>query len=199
MEITPFPLFALSPITYYSALRDAKLVAFDVLETFPKRTYRNRYTIINVHGYQTLTIPIEKCNSTIKTNEVLIDYSQDWAHYHIKSVKAAYGMAPFFIHYFDGYCELVNTKFNSLKDFNAAAMAWVFKSLQFKFEVNILADFPDVKLNPDWRFNKQYNRNAESFETNYYIQVFEDRLGYLNNPSILDLIFNEGPNSVSLL
>jgi|TARA_B110000285_G_C15131673_1_gene623989 hypothetical protein len=199
MDPVPFPIYPLGPISYYSALCNTDTVSFDVLESFPKRTYRNRYTIINVHGYQTLTIPIEKCDSRTKTTIVKIDYSQDWAHYHIKSIKAAYGMAPFFIHYIDDYSKLVNTKFESLVEFNVACVHWILKALQLSKEISIDENFPDPTLNSDWRFNKSYNRKAGQFKTNYYMQVFEDRLGYLNNPSILDLIFNEGPNAAALL
>lgn len=196
---TPFPLFCLGSLAYYQALLQEEELLFDLKESFLKRSFRNRYTIINSHGYQGLTVPVLSKNSGNKTEQVKIDYSTDWIKVHIHAVQASYGLSPFFIHYFDGYTDCLNQKPDYLYELNLRLFDWVNNQLGLTIKYSLAETFPNVEVNAEWRFSKSHNRKDEIKKTPYYPQVFEDRLHYLNNPSILDLLFNEGPYGASLL
>ena len=86
----PFPLFCLGHAAYYKAILSTQTILFDVFETFPKSTYRNHYNISNSQGIIRLSIPLSARSSKDKTNQIEIDYNEDWINYHLKSIRAAY-------------------------------------------------------------------------------------------------------------
>lgn len=189
----PFPLFCLGHLAYYQALMHQKNVVLDIFETFPKATYRNHYSIVNSQGLLRLAVPLSSRSSKDKTKEIEIDYNEDWVNYHLKSIKAAYSSAPFYIHYIDDLKSILKEKHKHLHNLNYALLNWTFEKLDIKLNFEISNDFPQPELNAYWRFDKTPNKRSSEIKTPFYPQQFEDRLGFTNNLSILDLLMNEGP------
>lgn len=188
-----FPLFCFGHVAWFKAIYQQPEIVFDVHESFPKRTFRNRYTILNSQGRLDLTIPLSNRSSTNKTNEIKIDYSEDWITQHLRSIKTGYSLAPFYIHFIDELKLIFESRPTFLIDLNLILFDFTLNNLGINLTYQVSKDFPNPEKNTYWRFDKIPNKKADQISTNFYPQQFEDRNGYLPNPSILDVLFNLGP------
>ena len=131
--------------------------------------------------------------------EVKIENDFDWQKQHWRALKASYQTSPFFEFYEDEIYPLYHKKFDYLLDFNYACLDFVTEALQLDLEFQKTSEFI---LHPEDKKDLRSLINAKAkfnFEPEEYTQVFQDKHGFLPNLSILDLIFNEGPNSLNYL
>jgi len=191
-------------IRYFSKLFIHENISIDLYENFPKQTYRNRCNILSANGLLPLVVPVLKGRSgKIITKDIKISYSEKWQHQHIKSIMSAYSSAPFYDFYIDEIKNLIEKKHIYLIDLNSEILKYFLNTLNIKCNIKHTNDFISLSVNNynDFRFsispkNKISDKN---FYSNEYIQVFSDRFEFLNNLSILDLIFNLGPESRTYL
>jgi len=190
----------LAPIEYYHYLIQNNSLALDFYENFVKQTYRNRCYILSPNGVQNLTIPIIKARKKKPIKNVKISYDENWRKIHWKSLEAAYRSSPYFEFYEDDFHPFYHEKkYDFLIDLN-----WdlgqkivellnldisIKKSTKYIDEIDVKADFRNV-------FSPKINNRLQFKE---YIQVFSDRNGFAPNMSLVDLLFNEGPNALSYL
>ena len=196
-----FPLFYLPPISYFSALKSHQ---FDILlekhEHFPKQTYRNRASIASPDGILELTVPVIKgAKVHTPTKEVKISYDLKWQRLHWLSLQACYRSSAYFEFYEDGLAPFYHKKYDFLFDYNLELMDWIFKQLKVTPILTPTNEYekgyPGVT---DYRneFNK---KTIHLTETKSYFQVFSDRNPFMANLSIVDLLFNQGPQTKSYL
>lgn len=188
-----------SPISQYGKIFQSDEVIFEVGDNYQKQTYRNRCYIYGPNGKQLLNIPVShpKIGGRKKSKDVLVEGNYDWQDQHFKSLKIAYSSSPFFEFYVDDLRPIFEKKYTFLLDvcldsfefINAALDLNKAISLTKEYKVNILDDFRHLAN----------AKNLHDKTLNPYIQVFEDKHGFLKNLSILDLLFMEGPNSISFL
>jgi len=187
-----------SPIIQYVAFVKADNIIFEVEDNFQKQTYRTRCYIYSPNGKQLLSIPVKNSNSSQKTKDVLIDTSFNWQKQHLKSIEAAYRSSPFY-EYFEDDIQLVFEKTpRYLLDFNLKCQELVFELLQFDKNYTTTTIFqknPEVK---DLRFLDNAKSNLE-YNLEPYTQVFSEKHGFIENLSILDLLFMEGSNALNYL
>ncbi len=191
MNILLYPSYFPS-ISNFVAMVQSSAISFEVEDNFQKQTNRNRTYIYSPNGVQLLNIPIQHANSSSqKTKDVKIESSFDWQKQHFKSLEAAYRSSPFF-EYFEYIIEPVYTKKHTfLMDLNFETIEIVLKCLPMKLEYNKTSEyFSDVPELADFRNLVNGKKDDSQFET--YTQVFGDKHGFLNNLSVLDLLFNEG-------
>lgn len=186
-------------IEFFHRFLNEENIVFEIHETFPKQTYRNRTRILGANGVMDLSIPVKKpFGSKSKTNQILIDYSVNWQQIHWKSIESAYKNSPFFEYYSDTIKELLMQKDDLLIVKNEKLHHHICELLGIESNYELSSNYIVDEIQKDYRTS--ISPKIESvFQHESYIQVFQDRTEFKPNLSILDLLFNEGPNSVSFL
>lgn len=169
-------------------------------DTYLKQTYRNRTCIYAANGKLQLNIPvIHSQNNRQLYKDVVIKSEENWQINHLKSLESAYRKSPFFEYYIDDILVLFEMEAQNLFSFNLKCLEVIFECLQLPYNFKFTERFEHhPKEIEDFRSlvycKKEVQQNFDS-----YTQVFEDKHGFIGNLSILDLIFNEGPNTVNYL
>ena len=186
-------------ISHFVAIAKADLVTFEMEDTFQKQTNRNRMYIYSPNGIQLLNVPIKHSKEKHqRMKEVKIENDFDWQKQHFKSLEAAYRTSPFFEYFEDDILPIFKKKHTFLMDLNLETMAIVSKCLKLEFDYNETEEyFHQVDDKIDYRNLINGKKDTTQFDT--YIQVFGEKHGFLNNLSILDLLFNEGRYALDYL
>lgn len=157
-------------------------------------------SIYSPNGRLDLTIPVRKgSNQHTQIKDVRISYEADWQRLHWRSIQTCYRNSSFFEYYEDDLAPFYEKKSEFLIDHTSALLELCLKIL---------------KIPSGYTFTESYQSHPEGFtdlrqafspkssevppQTPYY-QVFEDKHGFIPNLSIVDLIFNQGPQSKQFL
>jgi hypothetical protein len=188
-------------ISHFAAMAQSDSIIFEMEDNFQKQTNRNRTYIYSPNGVQLLNIPIKHSNlSHQKTKDIKIEQEFDWQKQHFKSLEAAYRSSPFFEYFEDDLVPIFQKKHTFLMDLNFEALEITAKCLRMKFEFCTTAEYFHEIENPeitDFRYLVNGKKDHSLFEP--YPQVFDDKHGFLNNLSVLDLLFNEGKFAMDYL
>lgn len=197
------PLLYCPPIDFFMHIKGHRSLYFEQHETYSKGTYRNKMEIAGPNGRQTLSIPVQKISGNKPgIQDVQIAFHENWPTQHLRSIKTAYGNAPFYDFYIDQLETLYSDPSHSLFEFNLNMMnlicSWLKIDVEVLFTTSYVKDYdlPTVDLRPFFG-ERQYK--AIEHQNPRYPQVFEDRLGWCNNLSILDLIMCQGPAAMHYL
>lgn len=184
---------------FVAIVKAADVVTFEMEDNFQKQTNRNRMYIYSPNGIQLLNIPIKHSKDKHqKIKEVKIENDFDWQKQHFKSLEAAYRTSPFFEYFEDDLVPIFQKKHTFLMDLNLETMSIVSKCLKLEFDYDETIEyFHQVDDKIDYRNLINGKKDTSEFES--YTQVFGDKHGYLNNLSILDLLFNEGRYALDYL
>ncbi len=194
------PLSFLPSIDHYCHIVSGSKILFEVHETFPKQTCRNRAVIYTANGTLRLTIPVIKpSGNSSKTHEILIDNRTQWNRIHWKAITSAYNKSPFFLYYKDQLEQIFCNPGDVLIEFNMKLISQINVFLKINPLIEFTSGFrKDYETHPDKRScTKDISLTDHILDT--YTQVFSDRLPFVPNLSILDLLFNEGPYAVRYL
>lgn len=186
-------------ISHFVAIAQADLVTFEMEDHFQKQTNRNRMYIYSPNGIQLLNIPVKHSKEAHqKIKEVRLETAFDWQKQHFKSLEAAYRTSPFFEYFEDDIRTVFEKKHTFLMDLNMETMAIVSKCLGLEFDYDETVEyFHTVTDKHDYRGLVNGKKDLSQFDS--YTQVFGEKHGYLNNLSILDLLFNEGRYALEYL
>jgi hypothetical protein len=186
-------------ISHFVAIAQSDLVTFEMDDNFQKQTNRNRMYIYSPNGIQLLNIPVKHSKEAHqKTKDVKLETAFDWQKQHFKSLEAAYRTSPFFEYFEDDIAPIFHKKHTFLMDLNLETMSVVSKCLGLAFDYNETTEyFHEVLDKTDFRTLINGKKDTSVFGS--YTQVFEEKHGYLNNLSILDLLFNEGRYALDYL
>lgn len=183
-----------------SALVRSQDIVFEVCDNYQKQTLRNRTYIAHAQGTLGLFVPI-KHNKTAgrqKTKDVLSESAFGWAANHWKSIQTAYRTAPFFEYYEDELADLFNSESIKLQEHNLKIidrlMQLMGKELNYKKTQDYQIDFSGK----DWRSYGEQKRNSP-LNFPHYIQVFQNNHAFIANCSVLDALFNLGPQTLEYL
>ena len=181
------------PIEYYAFLCKYRNIYIEVQENFIKQTIRNRCYIMSANGKLRLTVPVYKTHQT-KINNIKICYKQNWIKNHWFSIKSSYGSSPYFLFYEKEIFKILQKREKYLFDLNNSLQKKIFEIL----DINPLISFTK---NYDHQNNMCDLRNYSFLHNKIkpYNQVFMNKLNFIPNLSILDLIFNLGPQSTKYL
>lgn len=190
---------AFFPNVQYMSKFFAHEVVIEMYETYPKQTYRNRCNILSANGILPLSVPVQKNFHTL-TKDIRIDYSEMWQRNHLTALKSAYKNSAFYDYYFYKFEPFFERKETFLIDLNEKVLQTLFSVLKidanylyttdYIFDSTGCDDFRD-SISP----KPSKNRPDEAFVPKPYTQVFCDRFDFMPNLSVLDLIFNVGPES----
>jgi WbqC-like protein family len=179
-------------ISHFVAMSQSDSITFEMEDNFQKQTNRNRMYIYSPNGIQLLNIPIKHSKDPHqRTKDVKLETAFNWQKQHFKSLEAAYRTSPFFEYFEDEIYPIFTKKHTFLLDLNLESMEIVAKCLKMKLEYRKTNEyFHEVTDFNDLRILANGKKDTATFES--YTQVFGDKHGFLNNLSILDLLFNEG-------
>lgn len=187
-------------ISHFSVMAQSESITFEIEDNFQKQTNRNRTYIYSPNGIQLLNIPVKHSkNAHQKTKEIQIENEFDWQKQHFKSLEAAYRSSPFFEFFEDDIRPFFEKKHQFLMDLNFEALDILSKCLRMKLEYAKTSEyFHDTdSVISDFRALANGKKDNNTFET--YTQVFDDKHGFINNLSVLDLLFNEGKYAMEYL
>ena len=190
------------PIQWYQKLACGQEVLIERCEHFQKQTYRNRCTIATTQGTQQLTVPVERGTSPLITDTRISDHG-NWRHLHWQALQSAYGDSPFFDYYQDDIRPFFERRWTFLFDFNEAIRQTVCDLIDIQPHLDFTTDFvaaPPAAV-ADFReaIRPKHPLPDPDFLSRPYYQVYRQKHGFLPNLSILDLLFNMGPESVFFL
>jgi hypothetical protein len=186
-------------ISHYIAMIKAESVTFEMEDNFQKQTNRNRMYIYSPNGIQLLNVPVKHSKEKHqKFKDVRIENDFAWQKNHFKSLEAAYRTSPFFEYFEDDFRPLFEKKQEFILDLNLQIFELINSSLGIKIEAQKTTEFFHDSLNYD-DFRSLVNGKKDVTQIEEYTQVFNDKHGFINNLSILDLLFNEGRYAVDYL
>lgn len=190
----------LPSIATYVAIANADKVTYEVCDNYQKQTYRNRAYIFDTNGKLPLTIPVVYSQKNRQLyRDILIFNDEDWQDLHWKAIQSAYSSSPFFEFYEHDFQPMYASKFKYLLDFNFICLEIIHSCLELDMQYNVTTTFEKTPSNAiDFR-SLVDNRKEKEQQFAPYVQVFDDKHGFIPNLSILDLICNEGPNAMMYL
>jgi hypothetical protein len=191
----------LAPVEYYMQLYNRKRLIIEKQDNYVKQTYRNRCVIASANGLQTLSIPVVKpASDKCQTKDIRIAEHGNWRHLHWNAIISAYNSTPFFEYYADDFSPFYEKRREFLFDFNEELRERICSLLDISPSVSYSSEYLlpepaqlDLReiLHPKKEF---YIKNFKP-----YYQVFENKYGFQSNLSIIDLLFNMGPEAVLFL
>lgn len=209
--MTILPLLYLGNTEYYSLLHSDDDVVIDMGENYVKQSYRNRCEILTAGGVGMLTVNVVKGGSINKkpVMDMRIDYSKRWQHQHAVSLLSAYKNSPYFDHYREYFEPFYAKKYEFLADFNVDLLMLTLKLLRSEAsprfsetyveavasDTDMRSAFEPLKRGP----HGEILNKGTAYGATPYCQVFSDRLPFVPNLSVADLLFCEGPCAISAI
>lgn len=194
------------PVQWYQKLNAGHTVYIEACETYAKQTFRNRCVIATANGTQVLTVPVER-PADIELNrcpirDLRISDHGRWRQLHWNALQSAYSESPFFEYYADDLRPFFERHYDYLFDYNMAIIETMCELLDVRPDIRLTCDYvPSAFLHPgtiDYReaITPKHPADDPDFTPRPYYQVFASRTGFIPNISILDLLFNMGPEGV---
>ena len=189
------PTAYLAPLSYYALIIKSPNSIIEQYEYFKKQTIRNRCSIYSSNGPLVLSIPkVRKSSSKTLIKDIQICYTEPWQKIHWNALQSAYNSSPFFEYYKDELFVIYNTKEKYLIDLNIKTHQLILKFLQIDSKINLSSNYNSQTELEDFR-----DKKFQSINNPVYDQVFSIKKGFKPNLSIIDLVFNLGPESNNYL
>lgn len=204
MEITTiFSTAYFPPVNYFHELLKSDHVLIETHENYVRQTYRNRCQILSSNGKLNLSFPVKHISGNKESiQEIEIDYSSNWKKIHVHAIKSAYGKSPYFHYYADDLlAPLIDDYQKSILQLNNNILENILRILKINKSISFTENFQKNYPEQIRDYRSAIHPKKESIELNSksYIQTFNDRFGFIPNLSIIDLIFNLGPDSYQYL
>lgn len=198
MQILLLPTYFPS-ISQYVAMAKASEIVLETHDNFQKQTNRNRMYIYSPNGLQLLNIPIKHSKQAHqKTKDIQIENAFDWQKQHFKSLEAAYRSSPFFEYFEDTIHPIFQKKHQFLLDLNIETLEIINSCMRINYTFKATEEYwHSSPIENDFRSLADGKKDQNSFDK--YPQVFQEKKGFLNNLSVLDLLFNEGKFALEYL
>ena len=186
-------------VSYMARFLAENQPVIEVWETYHKQTYRNRCRVMTANGVESLSVPVIKVNGNhTMTKDVTISYDQPWQQIHRRCLESAYKASPYFDHYYPYLKPIFETRFERLINLNDSALKAIMKILKVQKEIVHTTDYlKEVDNDLREAFSPKTTLNPNAFP--HYYQVFSTKFPFAPDLSVLDLLFNEGPNALPLL
>jgi len=186
----------LPPVHYFALMSNASEVVIEQFETYPKQSYRNRCEIYSANGKIPLIIPVHKPHGNhTMIKDVRVSNQEKWQILHWRAIKAAYANSPYFLYYQDDLEPCYKEKVFGLLDFNTRLLQIIIDMIGLKTKVSFTDDFiKEQEGVVDYRWKISPKKTFTDFTTKVYYQSFSEKYGFIPQLSIIDLLFNLGPD-----
>ena len=192
------PIFYLPPVSWFAVfLKEENEIVLEQYENFPKQTYRNRTNIYGANGRLSLIIPINHSGERVM-KDIKVSHRENWQKLHWKSIKSAYQSSPYFEFYEDKLQKIFEFESDSLIQFNLNALKIVLDILKTEKAYSLNIEYVKIPLEENYREKFSAKKESE-IEMEEYYQTFTDKMGFMKDLSILDLICNKGPETLTYL
>ncbi|MGY8931135.1 MAG: WbqC family protein [Flavobacteriales bacterium] len=189
------PTAYLAPLSYYALIIKSPNSIIEQYEHFKKQTIRSRCSIYSSNGSLVLSVPkVRKSSSKTLIKDIQICYTEPWQKIHWNAIQSSYNSSPFFEYYMDEIFVIYNTKEKYLIDLNLKTHQLILKFLQIDSKINLSNNYNSQTELEDFR-----DKKFQSINNPVYDQVFSIKKGFTPNLSIIDLVFNLGPESNNYL
>jgi hypothetical protein len=187
------------PTEYFSLIRDADEIFIEHEESYVKQSYRNRCMILTSGGLMVLSVPVMKGGpGNIPVRDIRIDYSKRWQQVHIRALTSAYSRSPYFQFYSKNIEEAILKNRSFLLDLNYELLSLCLNMLRMNRGISYTTCFEPVgKSRYDFRYIISPKIRSE-YKVKPYFQVFGGSVPE-HDLSILDLVFNTGPEAADYL
>ncbi|MBR5140887.1 MAG: WbqC family protein [Bacteroidales bacterium] len=181
------------------------VVYIEACENFQKQSYRNRCRFYAADGVQTLSFPILHDGGTHKqpVADIRIDYSKPWVLQHKRAIVSAYGMSAYFDYYKDELFAILDSQPEKLLDLNLALLRFFIEKIGLKVDLRRTEDYVKETDCEDLREVIHPKKDNDVLRRlgleKPYFQVFAQKYGFKSDLSVMDLLFNEGPDSILYL
>ncbi|MBD1421299.1 WbqC family protein [Sphingobacterium chuzhouense] len=195
------PAFYLPPISYFHIIQQSEQpLLVERFEHYVKQTYRTRTKIATANGILDLIVPIlHGVKEHIPMKDIRINYDFNWQRLHWLSIQTAYRSSPYFEYYEDDFARFYEQRHDFLFDFNIEQLQLLLKCMK----INRSVAFTETYISPveplDYREVIHPKKPSLLEHPKPYYQVFEEKHGFLPDLSVVDLLFNQGPQSKSYL
>lgn len=197
------------PLDYFAAIASQATLAGNITpasivleahEHYCKQSWRNRCTLLTASGKENLMVPIVHSQHHIPIRELKVDYSTPWLRVHQTAISSAYGHSAFFEHYKDEIFSILDSRPAFLFDLNLRLLEFLLSAIHLPYELTY-TDSYQVEYPELWDLRTALSpKKAPLFECEKpYYQVFSEKFPFTDHLSILDLLFNEGPDSLTVL
>ena len=195
----------LAPVRYFAHLYTAPHAVIETCDNYVKQTYRNRCLIAGPNGVQALTVPIEKPSyGKAAMRDIRISDHGNWRHLHWNALQSSYERSPFFEYYADDLRPFYERRIEFLLDFNEGLQQTILNLLDLSptilhtdaYLASPNEDMLDLRelISP-----KRPWQDDTTFTPQPYYQVFSHKHGFQADLSIVDLLFNMGPEARIIL
>ncbi|MFK7923934.1 MAG: WbqC family protein [Bacteroidia bacterium] len=195
-----FPIAYFPPISWFSAAIQYDFIELEVSQHFRKQQYTNRMWIKGANGDMKLSIPVGRKGARMPIKEKKISYEVNWQLQHFRSWEAAYRNSPYYEYYIDSFQPLFQKRPVFLVDHLEQAILICQQKLGLSWDIKMSEDFHPLQKTGEieWRsvFDPTRQKPYDGFQAVKYPQVFD---GFSPDLSIVDLLFNEGQASLSIL
>ncbi len=184
------------PIEFFAVLAGNSTVYMEACESYRKQTWRNRCRILTEGGPMDLRVPVLH-DGTRLIRDIRVDWSTPWLRQCEYAIDTAYYSSPFFEYYRDELYALLDARRERLWDMNMDIIGFFCRKIGISPEIVPTVDFVR-EVEGDLR-NSIDPKKPSSYVGRPYWQVFRDRFGFVPGLSVMDLLFNEGPESLAYL
>ena len=193
-----------------SAELSPSVVYIEACENYQKQSYRNRCKFYAADGVQALSFPVVHEAGTYKhpVNQIKVDYSTPWLVQHQRAIVSAYRTSAYFEYYQDELFEIMNSRPETLLDLNMALLNFFIEKIGLRVDLRLTEEFSingiaDGVVCDDLREVIHPKRTNDILSDlaleKPYFQVFAQKYGFKSDLSVMDLLFNEGPDSILYL
>lgn len=187
LECENFPCIA-----WYKMFLRNENIQIEQHEYFVRKSFRNRTVIAGPNGLITLSIPLKGGrNQKNVMKDIEISYDENWQTVHWKTIESCYRRSPYFEYYAEDIKMLFEKKHHFLVDYNIQCLQLVNQLLQVKKEFVLTEKYEKIPIDTWVDARNVFDENTD-MQLPSYIQVFQDRIGFKSNLSILDMLFCDG-------
>lgn len=188
-------------INHWIQLTNDGNVCFEACGSYQRRTFRTRTVIMTTTGPQALSVPVES-NYNKLYRDIKINYDTPWAEQHQRAMLSAYNSTPFYEFYADDFAAIYNKQHSFMWDLNIDIMNLIAKLIGVSVNYSLTSDFvkcPDDYTDQRIAIEPKFQHLLKTQHYAPYYQVFAQKHGFIPDLSILDLLFNMGPESKLIL